>query len=466
MKSIFKYHLYVFGFAILIAAAILFNKDCPPNFDETYAWLLAKHLSPNEIFIISKNEGHPFLWYYILMPLAKNDFFFPISLYTLNLLIILAAAFFLYHNAPFPNYIKYLITLSSPFLFYTAFARSYSLSILLLFLILSIYPSRHTKIYWYLTFIILLANTHILGLFAAFALGFCYLLECLQHFKNTPSQINPIITTLNFALFETVLFILQFYGYDSNTPLHTPVFETTYEALNQALHPLNLWLFTLLLCWISYIFYQQKRFFALAFLIITITSQILFFSLIYHGTAHHYRYIFIYCIAAFWLAAKEKSPSLSTKNLLPFTILTIFLIFNFNYNYKTKDKHYLQNLQQNAAELNALFPTEPTEIISFDHFNTYIILPYLNSNITLLNQTTTPLHTLKAFQEKLYPFYIRINIHKIISKARKNKKLLLYRQCGSPSYYNNSITFNLKHRLTGNYCLYTVNIKTSSASSN
>ena len=116
MKNILKYHLYIIGFAILTAAAVWLNWDCPPNYDEAHAWNIARHLSTAEIFTVSKTEGHPFLWYYLLMPLAKANLLYPYSLYFLNLLHVIGAFYLLYRYAPFPAYVKYLITLSAPFL--------------------------------------------------------------------------------------------------------------------------------------------------------------------------------------------------------------------------------------------------------------------------------------------------------------------------------------------------------------
>ena len=91
MKNILKYHLYIIGFAILTAAAVWLNWDCPPNYDEAHAWNIARHLSTAEIFTVSKTEGHPFLWYYLLMPLAKANLLYPYSLYFLNLLLVIGA---------------------------------------------------------------------------------------------------------------------------------------------------------------------------------------------------------------------------------------------------------------------------------------------------------------------------------------------------------------------------------------
>ena len=212
MNRLLKYHLYIIGFLALTAAALWINWNCPPNYDEAHAWNIARYLSPAEIFAVSKTEGHPFLWYFLLMPLAKFNFLYPYALYFLNLILILSAFYLLYKYAPFPTYIKYLITFSAPFLqLYTAFARSYSLTILLLFTALALYPKRHQKQLFYLFTLFLLANTNLIGIFLALSLGSIYLFENLQNYYSSAKQnFRPLFYTLNFALIECLFLILQF----------------------------------------------------------------------------------------------------------------------------------------------------------------------------------------------------------------------------------------------------------------
>ena len=117
MEFLKRNHIYIIGLTLLALASIYFNWNCPPQFDEAHSWNIARYLKPLQIFDITKTEGHPFLWYYLLMPMAKTDFMYPYSLYTLNLILFLAAFFIFYRFAPFPNYLKYLITLSAIFQF-------------------------------------------------------------------------------------------------------------------------------------------------------------------------------------------------------------------------------------------------------------------------------------------------------------------------------------------------------------
>ena len=115
-------------------------------------------------------------------------------------------------------YLKYIITLSLPFLkLYNSFARCYSLTIMLSFILLYIYPIRHTKQILYLTLIVLLANTSATGFFIASSLGIMFFIESIFSKKYQKSRLDYLIIFL-FILIEFTLLLLQFYGYNSNIP--------------------------------------------------------------------------------------------------------------------------------------------------------------------------------------------------------------------------------------------------------
>ena len=459
MKNLLKYHLYIIGFTTLIISAILLNWDCPPNYDEAHAWNIARYLSLKEIFTISKTEGHPFLWYYLLMPIAKTNFLYPYILYLLNLTLILSAFYLLYKYAPFPTYLKYLITFSAPFLqLYTSFTRSYTLGILLLFAILSLYPHRHKKNILYLSLILLTANTNLICFFGAFLLGILYFCE---NIKASIQQKNVTISTLQTiiaGLLETTLIIIQFYGFDTNIPKYTPTFNPLIKDINSALFPLNTNTYIILILCSLYIFYKNKKHTAIFFLTISQILLFITFQQLYHGSIHHHNFFYIYLICSYWLS-DIKTISKSPINFLPLTMISAALIFNPSNQYKIKDKDYLKLLQNSAIQINTLFPEKEQKIIVFEHFDANIIHPYLNQNITLLNQTATDFKSLKGFQESLYHFYIPINRYTIAHSITKTPDILLYRTCEEPSYYNSNLAFHIRYKLNSRYCLYDAKIK-------
>ena len=458
MNRLLKYHLYIIGFLALTAAALWINWNCPPNYDEAHAWNIARYLSPAEIFAVSKTEGHPFLWYFLLMPLAKFNFLYPYALYFLNLILILSAFYLLYKYAPFPTYIKYLITFSAPFLqLYTAFARSYSLTILLLFTALALYPKRHQKQLFYLFTLFLLANTSLIGIFLALSLGCIYLFENLQNYYSSAKQnFRPLFYTLNFALIECLFLILQFYDYDRNIPQYTPISNSLQLDITKALAPLNIYTYTALFIYSLILFIKNHAYSAFFLLITFYTQLIILFTSIYHGAIHHHLFLYIGFIAAFWLSASNRTLTKTT--FLPLALIASALIFNPNIQFKLKDKAYLYQLESSAHAINRFFPQDShQQLLVLEHFDANIILPYLNDNITLLNQTMTDFTTLKAFNESLYHMYIPINRYTIIGAINTKPDILLYRSCGRNFYQNELLTFNLKYRLNDKYCIYTIN---------
>ena len=454
MKKLFKYHLYIIGFSLIIGFAFYLNWQTPPNLDEARAYIIAKSLSPIEIFSISKTEGHPFLWYYVLMPFAKLHLFYPYPLYIINLVFIILAFYIFYKYAPFPSYLKYIITLSLPFLkLYNSFARCYSLTIMLSFILLYIYPIRHTKQILYLTLIVLLANTSATGFFIASSLGIMFFIESIFSKKYQKSRLDYLIIFL-FILIEFTLLLLQFYGYNSNIPEKTPTFNTLTNNINLAFSPLNIYLLITLYFASMVIFIKNKNFNSLFFLLLSSIQLTILITTIYQGASHHHYFYYIFLILSYWIAQKT-----NTLQLLPLTILSFALIFNTNMHYKHSDKNYLNDLKVSALKINKLFPKEQQEIILFEDFNANIIQPYLSNNIQLLNQTSTPYSSLKGLQEFLYYLYVPINVQDIINKTKQNPHVLLYRTCGNNQYYRNNLVFNLKYKLNNKYCLYDIILK-------
>ena len=454
MKELLKHHLYIIGFSLVIGFAFYLNWQTPPNLDEARAYVIAQNLSLFEIFSISKTEGHPFLWYYILKPITKLHYFYPYNLYAINIILYIIALYLLYKYAPFSTYLKYSITLSLPFLkLYNSFARCYSLTLMLCFMLMCLYQKRHQKTLSYLTLIILLANSSSVGFFAAFSLGLMFLYECLfiQQHKKHPIELTIIFL---FGAIELLLLLIQFYGYNKDIPLNTPVFQPLTKDINTAFHPLNIYVLSLLYLSSILIFIKNKNFASVFFLILSSSQLTFLLTQIHHGGSHHYYFYYIYLICAYWLSHKK-----NTKQTIPLYILSFALIFNTNMNYKHIDITYLKTLKNSALEINNLFTNTPQEIIILEDFNGNILQPYLSSNITLLNQTATPYTTLKGLSEFLYFLYVPINNQDIIKKVQKNPHVLIYHTCGNNTLENNNLIFNLKYRLNKTYCLYDINIK-------
>lgn len=453
MKILLKNNLYIIGFTLIISFAVYFNWQTPPNLDEARAYIISRYLSPFEIFTISKTEGHPFLWFYILMPIAKLHLFYPIPLYVINLTFILIALYFFYKNKIFPLYLKYFVTLSLPFLkLYNSFARCYSLTIMLSFIILSFYKQRFSKPFIYLTLIILLANSSSTGFFIASSLGLLFLYENIFQ-KQYTKQSTTIRLTFVFGAIELLLIFLQFYGYNTQIPIVTPKFNTLKNNINLAYSPINIYILLMLYLATFLIFIKNHQYKPLFFLFFSSLQLTILITLIHHGNHHHYYFYYINLISAYWM-----TQNLKHLYFAPLSILSFALIFNTNMHYKVNDIDYLLDLKNSAIKINQLYPSDNQEIFIFEDYHSNIIEPYLNPNITILNQTGTPLKTLKGLNEFLYFLYKKINPQDIINTVQKNPHVLLYKTCGK-NMYNHYFEFKLKHYLNRQYCLYDIKLK-------
>jgi hypothetical protein len=139
-----------------------------PWFDEAQAWLIARDVSPQELFVhYLRYEGTPGLWHLLLMVPAKLH----LPYQTLNVISasfgVLGTYLFLRHS-PFPWYVKLLF----PFSFYVFYqyaivARSYSLLPVLFFLLAVTYRSKMQSPFRFAIALILLANVSIHALIVA-----------------------------------------------------------------------------------------------------------------------------------------------------------------------------------------------------------------------------------------------------------------------------------------------------------
>lgn len=179
------------GFAVLLTlvyaactfAGVLLHD---PWADEAQAWLLARDLSPIGLLRQMRYEGSPALWHFILMPFAKAGFPY-FTEFVVHWFIAASMVFVFLRYSPFSRLTKALFTFSY-FIFYeyVIIARSYGLSVLLLFLIAAVYKRRFERplLFALLVFLLFNTNAHSFGAAAALAAIFAY--DGLMIRKNKP----------------------------------------------------------------------------------------------------------------------------------------------------------------------------------------------------------------------------------------------------------------------------------------
>ena len=132
-------------------------------------WRAPAH-SPLDLYHLIRYEGHPILWYLILY-LGHSIVDSPLVLPIASIAIASAAVALFMLRSPFPLWLKALFLFSGlPLYEYSVMARNYGISMLLLFLVASLYRYRTTQWLPLAIGLGLLANTNIHATVLAFLL--------------------------------------------------------------------------------------------------------------------------------------------------------------------------------------------------------------------------------------------------------------------------------------------------------
>ncbi len=154
--------------------------------DEIQRWLLVRDSnSISELLINKRYEGHPSLWYFILYGL-KHLTSQPMAMQLVHAALASTTAFLILRYAPFERWMKILFVFGYfPFFEYNIMSANYALVFMGLILFCVLYCQRNMHLLVFGLVLGLMANAHILGLIASFAL-FLFLLTTVLWDKNRP----------------------------------------------------------------------------------------------------------------------------------------------------------------------------------------------------------------------------------------------------------------------------------------
>lgn len=202
---------------ILFAGYLLFNGILWVGHelwrDEANVWLVAREMSLPQLFKEIRYQGHPCLWYLIVMPFAKAGFPFK-TISVLSCLVMAAAAGIFAYRAPFHPIIK-LVCLISPIFsyYYPVVARNYCLIAVLLMLLAVCLPGRneHPIVYGLLLGALVQADT--------IALATAGLISMMWLWESTSKSIReknaaPMVTAIKglwIPLVSLFLWMAEFY---------------------------------------------------------------------------------------------------------------------------------------------------------------------------------------------------------------------------------------------------------------
>lgn len=159
-------------------------------YDETQAWVIVRDNGLSGILNALRYEGHPPLWYMILLPFARLGFSCEV-LPLISWFFSVMTVFLILWKAPFGLGMKAAIVFSGGFLFFdTVISRVYCLIPFLLCLIAILYPCRKKHPLLFGLLIGLLANTHVCfsGMVGIF--GIYMLIELFREWKSVSAKQN------------------------------------------------------------------------------------------------------------------------------------------------------------------------------------------------------------------------------------------------------------------------------------
>ncbi len=204
-------------FIILFIGYLLFNGILlvlhEPWRDEANVWLMARELSPVELFREIKYQGHPCLWYLLVMPFAKAGLPFR-TIEVLSFLIMSAGAWLFLWKAPLHGITKAFCLFSPIFTyFYPVVARNYCLIALLLIVLAWQFPERDIHPVRYGLWLGLLVQADTIAIAQAGLLSAMWFWESLYRCRQERSLrlLKRTLMGIWIPLVSLGLWILQFF---------------------------------------------------------------------------------------------------------------------------------------------------------------------------------------------------------------------------------------------------------------
>ena len=197
-----------------------------PWFDEAQAWLIARDATIWKLVSsITHYEGHPPIWFLILMPFAKNGIPFELGIKAVNFTFATIAMGIFIFKAPFHRLVRCTIPFTYFFFYqYGVISRPYSLMMLGFVLSAWFYKERNEKPFRFIVALSLICGASAFGI--VLVAGIC-LVWLLDIFSKSISLANLKVFTKSkvfYALFilliYNVLLLLCIYPYSDTFGSH------------------------------------------------------------------------------------------------------------------------------------------------------------------------------------------------------------------------------------------------------
>ena len=308
--------------------------------DEANVWLFARDASPLQLLREIKYQGHPCLWYFMVMPFAKMGFPFP-TISVLSFLIMAAAAGLFVYLCPFHPVTKFVCLFSPMFsYYYPVVARNYCLIALLLIWLAVLYPERNKHSVFYGLLLGLLVQSDTIVMATAGLISMMWLWECVR--KSLKEKNADALKTgakgLVFPFVSLLFWIAQFYHVSDSPEYHMRALsakEFLSEIHNFTFHILNRmtgqgvlfgWLLIVLFLAAGlFISYEKKNIWPMLVMAGAFLFEVVFSILVYQ--LHIWHYIAL-CFSLIWFLWVGNSARIFSEALLILLGITMFMRWN------------------------------------------------------------------------------------------------------------------------------------------
>ncbi len=306
-------------YSIITFIILLFHESWR---DEAQAWLIARDLNIIDIFRQMKYEGHPVIWYLILVPFAKLGLPY-VTVKIVSWLISNIAVWLILKKAPFNLILKILFIFSMPMIYlYPSISRSYCLIPLAITIVAIYFGQRHEKPIQYILSILFLANTHVImyGMVGILLLLF-YIEELLQNRKTNSKEqkkkvyISLIVIIVGLILTLIPIIISMLTNTDVSLTSNTSIFEDTKLKMENAYEKImtgcfgenELILKIVAIALIILLCYEIRYHFKNALIIIcTEGLQFLIYTYVYMGSEQRVSTLILLMMFIFWVQSNNK----------------------------------------------------------------------------------------------------------------------------------------------------------------
>ena len=391
--------------------------------DEAQVWLVARDLDFFGIIKHVRTEGHPLLWYFLVMPLTRifHGFNAVMSMQILNWLFVVAGVGVFLFKSPFNFFLKISLVLSSGFLYwYPVIARSYCLIPILVFLLASLYKKQKEHPFVYAGLLIALANTHVImfGFCGALALIFAWQfkdeIKTLFNKDNAKIVYNKIQLVAPLLVFIALLsIVLYLWGsQQENCMVDNKITNVTLPIISKGIIGskdffVNIICYLLIIIGFVCFFIQNKKIFFIYFsnIIFQFFIYCFIWDIIIPQRIYTLIIVFLFCL---WLIY-DKIKSTKIQKVIIILLSLIFLLSSKNGLFlaiKDYQKDYSEGKSTAKFIIENIKPE--TLIISNCEFSTTAISAYLpkekkfyhlNKNLYYTYSTWSKKEQKKEFQK-------------------------------------------------------------------